>query len=114
MKVYQNYETKPAKIQAAELTSSKVRQAEIIEWAASLGTKIRTWLDGSLIIPTLEGDMKAVIGDFIIKGTHDEFYPCKPEIFHTKYRNIEQELKRKAEELRENASWDNWRDSLIK
>lgn len=37
---------------------------------------------------TLEGDMRANIGDFIIKGLKGEFYPCKPEIFHMKYELI--------------------------
>ena len=37
--------------------------------------------DAELIISTLEGDMKASIVDYIIKGFQGEFYPCKPEIF---------------------------------
>lgn len=28
-------------------------------------------------IPTLEGVMRASEGDFVIKGTRGEFYPCK-------------------------------------
>lgn len=36
-------------------------------------------------IKTLEGLMEISVNDFIIKGTHGEFYPCKPEIFETKY-----------------------------
>ncbi len=39
----------------------------------------------SLIIPTLEGDHKALVGDYIIKGIKDEFYPCKPDIFEASY-----------------------------
>lgn len=35
----------------------------------------------SIIIPTLEGDMKAMPNDYIIKGINGEFYPCKPDIF---------------------------------
>lgn len=33
-----------------------------------------------LRIHTLEGIMKAEIGDYIIKGVKGEFYPCKPDI----------------------------------
>lgn len=40
-----------------------------------------------LIIKTLEGDMKASIGDFIIKGVSGELHTCKPDIFH-KYYNL--------------------------
>lgn len=32
-------------------------------------------------IRTLEGVMRADIGDWIIKGTEGEFYPCKPAAF---------------------------------
>lgn len=42
-----------------------------------------------LIIPTLEGDMKAVAGDWIIKGVNGEFYPCKPDIFEKSYDLVE-------------------------
>ena len=42
-----------------------------------------------LIIPTLEGDMKAVAGDWIIKGVKGEYYPCKPDIFKSIYNVIE-------------------------
>ena len=36
-------------------------------------------------IPTLEGEMTASIGDYIIKGVKGEFYPCKPDIFEMTY-----------------------------
>lgn len=38
-----------------------------------------------LIIKTLEGDMEASLGDWIIKGVNGEFYPCKPDIFEKTY-----------------------------
>lgn len=38
-----------------------------------------------LTIRTLEGDMKASLGDYIIKGVQGEFYPCKPDIFEQTY-----------------------------
>jgi hypothetical protein len=40
---------------------------------------------GRLTIETLEGDMTASVGDWIIKGVKGEFYPCKPDIFETTY-----------------------------
>jgi len=39
-------------------------------------------------IPTLEGEMTATIGDFIIKGVNGEFYPCKPDIFEKTYEKV--------------------------
>lgn len=38
-----------------------------------------------VIIDTLEGKMRADIGDMIIKGVKGEFYPCKPDIFKATY-----------------------------
>jgi hypothetical protein len=38
-----------------------------------------------VIIPTIEGDMRAKRGDWIIKGVNGEFYPCKPDIFAISY-----------------------------
>lgn len=40
-----------------------------------------------LLIKTLEGNMIASLGDYIIKGVNGEFYPCKPDIFEKTYTN---------------------------
>lgn len=32
--------------------------------------------------------MKALPGDFIIRGLEGEYYPCKSSIFHAKYEPI--------------------------
>lgn len=42
-----------------------------------------------LVITTLEGEMKADVGDWIIKGVKGEFYPCKPDIFEMTYEKVE-------------------------
>lgn len=38
-----------------------------------------------IFIDTLEGTHHASVGDYIIKGIHGEFYPCKPLIFAKTY-----------------------------
>ena len=43
----------------------------------------------SIVIKTLEGNMKAIPGDYIIKGVNGEFYPCKPDIFEKTYELVE-------------------------
>ena len=43
-----------------------------------------------LIIPTLEGNMKADNLDWIIKGIKGEIYPCKPNIFDKTYEIAEE------------------------
>jgi len=40
-------------------------------------------------IPTLEGDMYAMPGDWIITGIKGEKYPCKPDIFEATYDPVE-------------------------
>lgn len=42
-------------------------------------------VEGGLVIKTLEGELLANINDWIIKGVHGEFYPCKPDIFEKTY-----------------------------
>jgi hypothetical protein len=46
----------------------------------------KEWL--SIKLPTLEGTLIANHGDYIIKGTHGEFYPCKPNIFWSTYESV--------------------------
>lgn len=41
--------------------------------------------DSPWAIQTLEGEMWASPGDWIIKGVKGEFYPCKPDIFEATY-----------------------------
>jgi hypothetical protein len=41
-----------------------------------------------LYIPTIEGKLKADIGDYVITGAKGERYPCKPDIFAETYEAI--------------------------
>lgn len=42
-----------------------------------------------VIIHTLEGDITASPGDWIIRGVSGELYPCKPDIFQKTYEPAE-------------------------
>jgi hypothetical protein len=42
-------------------------------------------VESYLSISTLEGMMKAQVGDWIIQGVKGELYPCKPDIFAATY-----------------------------
>ena len=42
-----------------------------------------------LLIETLEGNMTAMVGDWIIRGVRGEVYPCKPDIFAETYEVAE-------------------------
>lgn len=46
-------------------------------------------MPGELFVKTLEGDMHANVGDYIIKGVNGELYPCKPDIFEKTYEIVE-------------------------
>lgn len=40
-------------------------------------------------IETLEGELNAMAGDWIIRGVKGEFYPCKPDIFAETYELVQ-------------------------
>jgi len=44
----------------------------------------------ALAIPTLEGVMIGVEGDWVIKGIKGELYPCKPDIFEATYERVDE------------------------
>lgn len=44
--------------------------------------------DDQLWIGTLEGNMIASAGDWIIRGVKGELYPCKPDIFAATYEPV--------------------------
>ncbi|MFF9309907.1 hypothetical protein ACF1BS_03260 [Streptomyces sp. NPDC014748] len=45
--------------------------------------------DGDVFyIHTLEGEMRATDGDWIIKGVAGEFYPCRDDIFRATYEAV--------------------------
>lgn len=41
-----------------------------------------------LFIETLEGRMKAIPGDWIVRGVQGELYPVKPDIFAATYEQV--------------------------
>ena len=41
-----------------------------------------------IFVPTLEGNLFAAPGDWIIRGVQGEFYPCKPDIFAATYEEV--------------------------
>lgn len=45
--------------------------------------------DEGIVIPTLEGEMLARKGDWIIKSVKGEYYPCKPDIFEATYEAVQ-------------------------
>lgn len=82
-----NARKKPVTIQAIQWDGTQETFWEIAKWAASNGVIVDS-LGNKMIIPTLEGDMAADVGDYIIRGIKGEFYPCKPDIFNDSYEIV--------------------------
>lgn len=68
-------------------------QEEAPVWAVdAIKNGIITVQPGRLTIKTLEGEMQAAVGDWIIRGVKGELYPCKPDIFSATYECAEIDL----------------------
>lgn len=73
---------------------------DAIKWD---GTNVLVWIDQfpesrhflqienaqEITIKTLEGNMTARQGDYIIRGIKGELYPCKADIFEATYEKVE-------------------------
>lgn len=84
------FRKKPVVIDAIQFTEdadrNDDRESGLFPWLDDAG--LDYWYDdqyGQIVIPTLEGDMHASVGDWIIRGVQGEFYPCKPDIFEATY-----------------------------
>lgn len=90
------YRKKPVTVEAMQWFPREIDPAaygEIVGWLCDnkIEFAVRSPFAGDslLIIPTLEGDMAAEPGDWIIKGVAGKFYPCQLEIFEATYEKIE-------------------------
>jgi hypothetical protein len=80
------YRKKPVVIEAIQWDGTTDCWMRVREWAPP-GRPISRRSDkgGYLTIETLEGEMRADVGDYVIKGVKGEVYPCKPDIFDLTY-----------------------------
>ncbi len=80
------FKKKPVVINATENDNP----FHVMRWAEQFEGHIRWKIEGDkIIIPTLEGEMTAEKGDWIIRGVAGEYYPCKPDIFVQTYEPAE-------------------------
>jgi hypothetical protein len=86
------FRKKPVEIEARKFRTNNEpyedkNMDEIVGWIINNGGKARH--DGTdIYIETLEGEMRAIVGDYIIQGVKGEFYPCKPDIFEETYELV--------------------------
>ena len=82
------FRKKPVIIEAHQLTVFNLEELE--QWCGGSIKGLRLPAKERVIrIQTLEGEMEAKIGDWIIRGVKGEFYPCKPDIFEATYEKVE-------------------------
>jgi hypothetical protein len=81
----QRFRKKPVEIEA--ILYDGLNNGDIEEFIDN-GELVLVLPHNEIEIPTLEGTMRASIGDWIIKGIKGEFYPCKPDIFEETYEEI--------------------------
>ena len=87
------YRAKPVEIEARQWHGTAEQAGPIINWVLENGQTARYDCVGECTpgskhvigIVTLEGTMSAQPGDYIIRGTAGEFYPCRADIFEAKY-----------------------------
>ncbi len=80
------FRKKPVVIEAVQFSTNNENGSPtmdaIVNWANQGRDKPNAWHNGTnIFIATLEGEMRADVGDWIICGVKGEFYPCKPDIF---------------------------------
>ena len=81
----QRFTKRPVTIEAIKYDDNRHEADRIMTWIRNHGQPVRYFADGAISIGTLEGDMLAQPGDWIIRGVQGEFYPCKPYIFEATY-----------------------------
>jgi hypothetical protein len=79
------YRKKPVVIQAVQWTGEN--NTEILNFCSTCYIT-SSGKSKDLIVSTLEGDMSASVGDFIIKGVKGEFYACREDIFDITYETV--------------------------
>lgn len=77
------YRKKPVEVEAIQWRGSNLK--EILEFSSEAYIDKDNY---TLKIHTLEGEMIANRGDYIIKGIEGEFYPCKQDIFEKTYDEV--------------------------
>jgi hypothetical protein len=102
----QSYRKLPVVIEAIKWDGGPGSASEVIDWILAGGSRSARWHEQEvaptgpdgvehspyspehIAIDTLEGTMRADVGDYIIRGVQGEHYPCKPDIFEATYERV--------------------------
>ena len=84
---------KPIPVEVMKFIGSNWRDIEI--WSDETvyvrGTKLPDFQkEMEMTVATLEGQVRAKVGDYIIRGVRGEYYPCEKSIFEETYDEYEE------------------------
>lgn len=79
------FRKRPVEIDAVQWTGGNV---EDVRAFAGNGVGYHHSTTGTLYVETIEGTMRALPGDWIIRGVQGEYYPFKPDIFKATYESV--------------------------
>lgn len=90
------YRKKPVVIEAVQFTREMAERCLIDKEPAPFRLTVSGQFNAGqrkvhsayIYIKTMEGVMRADIGDYIIRGVKGELYPCKPDIFEATYEPV--------------------------
>ena len=82
------FRKKPVVIEAVQWDGKLPTIEKLLEGSTSKSVE-QDLCDPALVIETLEGKMRAEVGDWIIRGVKGELYPCKPDIFESTYDKVD-------------------------
>lgn len=76
------FRKRPVEVEAMQVTATNC--GEVAEWCGGIA-----FPSHGVMIHTLEGVMRAEVGDWVIRGVEGEHYPCKPGIFAATYEAVD-------------------------
>nr|DAV45289.1 MAG TPA: PGDYG protein [Caudoviricetes sp.] len=80
------YRKKPISVEAREYTGDNY--IELRDWS-DFHVLLSEYNGKTPCVYTLEGPTWFDEGDYIIKGAHGEFYPCRKDVFEETYEKVD-------------------------
>lgn len=98
------YKKKPLEVEARQFTAKSFKAIE--KWTKGRVFQFMKGVKGQpdkCIVRTLEGNLYANSGDYIVKGIKGEFYPVAQDIFESSYDKVEKPKAKKDEKKSDKA-----------
>lgn len=81
------YKKKPVVVEAIQWTGKNLNDCREFLGNSYFDNSVLNSFN-EILIETLEGKMRASVGDYLIRGIKGEHYPCKPDIFEATYEIV--------------------------